>query len=161
MKNNDTYVKLYRKILDNKKLWKDHNAVRVLIWLLLRADYKTGKIETGRFVAAEDIDINPNTFYATLKRLEKQKIITQVSNNKYTSISILNWSRYQGNDNTKDNNKITTRQQQDNTIQEVNNINNKRNNNKLYSVTEYDKEAAKRELAGLPKFRAGELERVI
>lgn len=118
---NVTYVKLYRKLLDNRQLWRDDTSLKVFIWLLLRVDYTTGKLETGRFVAAKDIGINPNTFYSSLKRLEKLKIINTKSNNKFSEISILNWHKYQSGDNTYVNNNSTTTQQQLNTIQEVKN----------------------------------------
>jgi hypothetical protein len=152
--SNDTYIKLYRKMLDNRTLWRDHTSVRVLIWLLLRADYKTGIIETGRFAASEGIGINPNTLYSSLKRLEKMKIINIKSNNKYSVISILNWSRYQPSNNTTINNKSTTNQHY------TRNKEIKNNNNKLlYSDDTFDKNAARRELAGLKKF-SSDLKRI-
>jgi hypothetical protein len=151
----ETYIKLYRKILDNKELWRDKTSVRVLIWLLLRADYKTGSVETGRYAAAQDIEINPNTLYSSLKRLEKMKIINIKTNNKYTTISILNWSRYQPVINNPINIKSTSNQHYTRN-KEVNKYNN------TYSVDEtaHDKEATKRELEGLKKFNKG-LEKLI
>lgn len=161
MKSNDTYIKLYRKLIDNKKLWRDQTATRVLTWLLLRADYKTGTVETGRFVAAEDIGIKPTTFYQSLVRLKNMKIIDIKSNNKYSTISILNWSRYQGGNDTTTDNKVTTdRQQNDNKMTLYKNTRNKEYKN-TYSDTEYDREAAKKELASIPKFRSGELEKIL
>lgn len=113
------WIKLYRKILDNKLYRHDPNAIRLFIHLLLTVDKRTGSRDTGRFQLSYELDMNPNTIYAATKRLEKAEMITQVSNNKYSVISICNWQEYQGNGNTQDNNQITTRQQQDNTIQEV------------------------------------------
>lgn len=112
------WIKLHRKILDNRMLKYDHNAY-IIFTILLMSARRDGSYDTGRFKLAELIGINPNTVYATLKRLEKSKMITQESNNKYTVIRICNWKKYQGDDNTNDNSQITSRQQPDNTKQEL------------------------------------------
>jgi DNA-binding transcriptional regulator YhcF (GntR family) len=96
-------------------MWKhDHTAIILFLNLLLVADRDTGSYECGRFQLAEITGINPNTIYKTLKRLKKSKMITQESNNKYSTISIVNWHKYQDYDNTCGNNKVTTREQQSN-----------------------------------------------
>lgn len=83
----------------------------------------TGEWQGGRFVLSDFCAMNPNTTYAALKRLEKEKMITLSSNNKFTTISICNWFQYQSDDNTNrqqpDNNQITTGQQPDNTITRI------------------------------------------
>lgn len=115
------WVKLHRKLLNNKELLRDHTALTVFVWLLLRADRKTGTVETGRFVAAHDLGMNPNTFYKALTRLRNRKMVTQSSNNRFTTISIVKWHDYQASGNSAGNNKVTTGEQQSNTIQEVKN----------------------------------------
>jgi len=122
---NSSWIKLYRKLLNNKELLRDHTGLAVFIWLLLRADYKTGKVETGRFVASQDLGMNPNTFYKALTRLRNRKMVTQSSNNRFTTISITNWHQFQGTGNSGGNNKVTTGQQQSNTIKEVKKLRNK------------------------------------
>ena len=128
-----TYIKLYRKLLDNKKLMKDLTSLGVFIWLLLRADYKTGEIETGRFAMAHDLGINPNTLYSSLLRLSRNyKLINIKSNNKYSVISIVNWDKFNGPSTQSVNNKSTTNQQQINTIQEYKEVNKYTNNNREF-----------------------------
>lgn len=68
--------------------------------------------------------MNPSTVYSALKRLEKQKIVQQQSNNKVTTIVISNWFKYQSKpvDAKVDfNNDLRQVQQQNNTIQEYKN----------------------------------------
>lgn len=113
------WIKLHRKLLDNPVI-RDDNAYKLFTILLMLVDKKNGKYTTGRFQLSEISRIKPNTVYIALKRLEKKhQMITQESNNHFTTISIVNWHYYQGNGNTKDNNQITTRQQPDNTKQEL------------------------------------------
>lgn len=110
-----TYYKFYRSIVDHELLANDNNAYIVFTKLLARVDWKTGYLITGRFKMSELTNLNPNTVYATLKRLENAKMITQEPNNRFTKITVINWKKYQ-TDDSSDNNQITTRQQPDNTI---------------------------------------------
>jgi DNA-binding transcriptional regulator YhcF (GntR family) len=87
----------------------------------MTCDKQNGTRRFGRFQLAEILDINPSTLYKAIKRLEKAKMVTQVSNNKFTIISICNWKLYQGNGNSIGNNKVTTKEQQSNTKQELKN----------------------------------------
>lgn len=118
----NSWVKLYRKIGDNEIMF-DATALQIFMYLLIHVDKKTGELRTGRFIIAQTLKINPNTVYSVLKRLEKKyKIINNHSNNKYTTISLLNWSKYNEYKDTSTqsiNNKITTNQQQNNTIQDI------------------------------------------
>jgi hypothetical protein len=117
---NEGWIKLHRKILENNIL-KDQTACIIFIWLLLKVDRKTGKKTVGRFWASEELGIKPTTFYQGLKRLEKKwKVLTQKTNNKFTEISLVNWYKYQSNDNANDN-AMTTNRQQNDTLQEVKN----------------------------------------
>ena len=120
---NKTWFKTYREDIENRKLWQDQNAYRVLTWIRMRVDYKTGAIETGRFVAAEDCELKPTTFYQALKRLEKKhKKVTLTGDNKHTTITLVDWQKKPSSDDSSDDNKMTTRRQQDDTIQEVKNL---------------------------------------
>lgn len=75
--------------------------------------------------------IKGSTYYKALGRLKFHKMVTQVSNNRFTTISICKWDEYQssGNSqsNTRSNNQVTTKEQQSNTKQEYKNIRNKNN----------------------------------
>jgi len=123
---NNTWIKLYRKVVEHE-VFHDETAFRVFIWILCTVDYKTGTKRSGRFWASSILDIKPITYYYILKRLEKKyDLITQESNNRYTTITVKNWKNYQLLDNNNDNNKVTTKQQQNNTTQELR-IKNKEN----------------------------------
>jgi hypothetical protein len=120
------YIKLHRKILTNDVFINDPTAWHIFEYLMLMCDWQTGKRDIGRFQLARELKIKPATIYAGLKRLEKKhKMIAQVSNNRFTSISILNWATYQQGDNITDNNRITTESQQSSTNKEYKNIRNK------------------------------------
>jgi len=114
---NDTWIKLYRKILNNNALFRSRNTFPIWCWLLLMADYKTGIVTCGRHQISQWLKIKPSTVYLTLKRLENLTMIKMKPNNKMTTIYILNWHEYQ----SKPNNKVTTNQQQSNTNQEYKN----------------------------------------
>lgn len=125
---NKGWVKLHRRLLDNSMFKRDHSAMILFIAILLLADKNSGSYECGRFQLATIIGLNPNTTYKALKRLEKAKIVTLASNNKYTVVNICNWRTYQADSNIKSNNKVTTDEQQSNTKQELR-IKNKEYNN--------------------------------
>ena len=108
------WVKLHRKLLDNRVLKYDHSAMLVFVTLLLLVRHNDGTYDTGRFRLAEIVGMKPSTVYKILKRLEKADMISLSSNSKYTLISISNWANYQGNGNST----VTARGQHGNTEQE-------------------------------------------
>lgn len=111
---NETYIKLYRKLREHEIL-KDSNALQVFIWILICVKYKTGSMIIGRFWASNELNMNPNTFYKVLKRLDKKyDLVTLISNNKNTEVLVNNWKSYQHESNTIGNNKVTTKEQQSN-----------------------------------------------
>lgn len=115
---NERYIKLYTKII-HSDIFHDEKALKVFVWILCTVDYKTGKRRFGRFNASEILDINPNTLYSVISRLSKKyKIINIKSNNKFSEISVLNWSKYQV-ELPKRTGRSTSNQHQINTYQEV------------------------------------------
>jgi hypothetical protein len=129
------WIKSWRKLLDNQFLMHDNNAFLVFIKLLHLVN-KDGEYVTGRFALAERVNLNSNTLYSVLVRLETQHLINISSNNKYSIISICNWSRYQGSDNSTLNNAATTRQQRGNNAATLNKNKELRiKNNKVTNVT--------------------------
>ena len=80
------WIKLHRKILDSA-VFDNPDLLKVWIWCLLKAthdDYTQlvglkvveltkGQFITGRFKGAEELKLNPSTFYKYLKVLEKIK----------------------------------------------------------------------------------------
>lgn len=121
----DGWIKLHRKILDNQFLKRDTNAFKVFAYLLLLVDRKTGIWSGGRFQLAEYCGLKPTTSYAASMRLVKAKMMTLVSNNKFSTYSISNWYLYQCNNDNTDDNKMTTRRQQDDTLTRSKEIKNK------------------------------------
>jgi len=109
------WIKLHRRIAETPLFKHNKTAMMVFVHLLIFAN-EHGRWAGGRFQLADLCKINPSTLYSTLKRLENDKIITLESNNKWTLISICNWSKYQQQININFNNKSTTGQQQINTL---------------------------------------------
>ena len=113
---NTGWIKLHRALISNKFLLRDTNAFVVFIRLLLLVDRKTGQWEGGRIQLGTWCGLNPMTAYKSAIRLQKAKMVTLSSNNKYTTFSICNWSKYQMIDNSDGNNERTTGEQPENTL---------------------------------------------
>ena len=158
------WVKLYRKLLKNPIMQKP-GMLQLWIYCLLRANHEPGRaffgkneilvqpgqFVTGRFELAHELGVKPITGYKRLQTLRKTGFLNTKSNNKNTLVTIVNWGLYQSaelNDNNKDNNKVTTKEQQSNTNKNVKNEKNKRNiykekiseytNNKELQTTLFD-----------------------
>lgn len=120
---NDGWIKMWRKVKNSELFLQDPTAWRVFEYLLMSVDYKTGKYTSGRNRDAMFLRIKPTTFYQALLRLSRNwKSIDIKSNNKFSTISILNWHKYQHTDDTSNDIKLTTNRQQNDTNQEVKNI---------------------------------------
>jgi len=111
------WIKLHQKVIDNEIWRRDRTAWHIFEYLLLKAYSGTpqGTLVTTRVQIAEVCDSNNNTVYKALRRLQNAKMITTTATNKYTKIKICNWQNYQ-NSNSTGNNKVTTEQQQSNTL---------------------------------------------
>ena len=120
------WLKLWRKVQDNLVFQRDRTAWHIFEVLLINCDL-SGKWSGGRFTLAVLGGEHPNTTYKALKRLEKAKMVTLSSNNKYTDVYICNWSKYQGGGNNTSNNKVTTKEQQSNNNGNTINKNNTKN----------------------------------
>jgi hypothetical protein len=92
---NYTFVKLYRRLLDDPLLTVDNNAYVMFTKLLLKVDYRTGSITLGRKQLAHLCNLKPSTAYATIKRLEASNMIATSSQVKFTKITVVNWQKYQ------------------------------------------------------------------
>lgn len=103
-----------------------HDNYKQMVGLQV-VDLEPGQFVTGRFKGSDELKVNPSTFYKYLKTLEKLQMISLNSNNKMTVVSIENWGKYQmenGQEYQQNNNKITTKEQQNNTNKNVKNIKN-------------------------------------
>lgn len=133
---NLSYIKLFRKLLKSP-IFENEKALKIWIWCLLKAthtdrqqlvgqqivDLKKGDFVFGRNKASEELKMNESTIYKYIKLLEKLQMISIKSNNKFSVVSIGKWEEYQIDD-LKNNNKVTTKEQQSNTNKNVNNVNN-------------------------------------
>lgn len=115
----DGYIKLYRKM--TKWGWyKDNNTKCVFLHLLFMACYEpcfyrnhfleTGQIATTLKEISEGTGISVQSIRTSLNRLKSTNEITINSTNKFSIITLLNYSDYQG-DNKPSNNQLTNNQQ--------------------------------------------------
>lgn len=131
---NTSYIKLFRKLL-NSPIFENEKALKIWIWCLLKATHKEreqlvgqrivslkkGEFIFGRKQASEELKMTESTIYKYIKLLEKLQMISIKSNNKFSIVSIEKWEDYQIEE-LKNNNKITTKEQQSNTNKNVKNI---------------------------------------
>ena len=125
------WIKLHRSLLNNPLWQHDRNAVHVFMTLLLLVDKTKATWSGGRFQLASVSGLKPTTTYQALRRLEKAKMVTLVSNNKYSTITICKWKEYQSANDNKSDNKMTTGRQQDDTLTRIENKRIKKNNTKV------------------------------
>lgn len=123
------WVKLYLKLQYNTVFNTDVTATYMFIFCLLRA-YPTGSFTIGRLQIENQTPIKGITAYKALKRLEKAQMVNMSSNNRFTTISILNWSDYQSVGNNLSNNTVTTEEQLSNNTVTHGNKNKKEKENK-------------------------------
>lgn len=128
-----SFVKFYRQLLDNDFLIRDNNAYLVFTKLLLRVNWKTGSITTGRYKFGLLVNLKPTTAYATLRRLENAQMVTLVSDRSSTKITVVNWKKFQSSD-TSDDNSMTTSRQQNDTINKNKRIKEEKNNTKVLGI---------------------------
>lgn len=119
------WIKLYRQLLESP-IFNNEKLLKVWIWCLLKATHKgyeqfvgkqliyikAGQFVTGRKRASEELKLKEGTVYDYIKTLEKEKMLSIKSNNKFSIISITNWEKYQVEENESNNNlhnKSTTK----------------------------------------------------
>lgn len=146
------YIKLHRNLLDNPIIQKpEYNSIWTCLLLMAnhkdttfifnnkRQTLKAGQLITGRKALARKTKINESQVYKILKYLETEQQIELQSNNQFTTVTILNWQKYQGNGTTEyeeneqpSNSDVTTTQQPSNTYKNDKNIKNEKE--EVYSV---------------------------
>lgn len=119
------WIKIHRKILDNPIICKDSDYLSVWIYLLLNATHKEipaifkgqkitlqkGQLITGRKSISNQLKISESKIYRIINEFKSEHQIEQQTSNKNSLITILNWDRYQQNeqqDKQQMNNKRTT-----------------------------------------------------
>jgi len=119
---NDTWVKLYRKLLE-WEWYDDVNTCRLFIHLLLKVNYKdkkwkgieikAGEILTGLYKLSQQTKLSVQQVRTSLDKLKSTNEITIKSTSKYSIIQLNNWMQHQ-QDNNQTNKPVTNEQQTDN-----------------------------------------------
>ncbi len=141
--NCDGWVCFHRKTVFSM-VFKNEGVFKIWMWCLAKANHKKSwvKVTTGRgsssleilpgqFIfgrksAAKELDMDENTIYKRMKKLEKAQNLTIESNNKYSIVSIVNWDIYQKpkeKSNTDVTKQVTSKYQPSNTDNNDNNEN--------------------------------------
>ena len=136
-KNMDGWIKLHRQSLKSS-VWENPNIWMVWCWCLMKANHEPHKfpfngddieIESGQFITGifqAVSEINPKRkktgitnqkYRSAINYLEKTQRLTIKTTNKFSLITVLNWSKYQDT-NKQINKQITNQQQTNNYIQE-------------------------------------------
>ena len=141
MADNNGWIKLHRKLLDNPVVMKDSDHLAVWIYLLLNASHteypvlfggkkislKAGQLITGRKSIASTLGISESKVRRILDLFEIDQQIDRQRSNKNSLVSILNWDKYQIFDQQIDQqatNKRPTSDQQPTTNKNNKNIKN-------------------------------------
>lgn len=154
------WIKLHRKVRDNP-IFNDMRLFRLMIICLTEASHKdheqlvgsqlvhlkSGEFVTGRFdlhrMYLEGLKhseyVSEITVWRWLRKLENLDFLNIKSNNKFTVVSITNWSLYQNDDQENEqqmNNKRSTNEQQMITNKNGKNVKNGENEKKIYDDDE-------------------------
>ncbi len=129
------WIKTHRKIIE-WEWFTVPNMFHVFSYLLLSAntkdtkfqglDLKKGQLVTGLFSLKEATGVSIQSLRTCLKRLKSSGEITVKSTNKYSVITICNYSMYQFENKTA-NKQSTSNQQATNNRQEVKKLRSKKN----------------------------------
>lgn len=143
MFNNDGWIKLHRKLLNNK-IFFDSEKLQLFIYLLLMAAHedcivhgvqiKRGQLLIGRKRIAMDTRQKSGSIPRRLKYLENATMIEQQPNNQHTVITICNYDTYQEVRTTTEQRgkeKRTTTEQRPNTYKNNKNIRKKKEEEKI------------------------------
>ena len=151
------FILLSRNIIESE-VFASQKLLKIWVWCLCKSNFKDrsvplkiGRGETivkvsrgsfifGRHKAEEELFIDGSTIYKAIKQLEKLEMISIVSNNQYSIVTVNKYNEYQNSESYKvatkeqpSNNQVTAEEQprnttntlkQDNKDNKDNNINN-------------------------------------
>ena len=137
----ETYIKLYRRILD-WEWYSDTNTIRVFLHILLRANYEpnrykgqviaAGECVFGRKVWAKELGLSERQVRTAIEHLKSTNEISTRATNQFTVISVVRWGFWQmcggqaTNETTNEkSNERPTSDQRATTSKEIKNIRNK------------------------------------
>ena len=135
MEKDRGWIYLHKKMLD-WEWYGDINVFRLFIHLLLKANYtetkwkgikiKRGQHLTGRHSLSRETGLTEQQIRTAIAKLISTNEITKVSTNQYTIITIINYDKYQP-ENQPNNQRVTNEQPTDNhSLNKISKIN-KRN----------------------------------
>lgn len=168
--DNQGWVLLHRKLLDNPVCTKDSDHLALWIYILLKVTHKQydsifggkritlqpGQLITGRNVIVDNLKIDRSKIERILKLFVSEHQIEQQASNKNRLITVVNWKDYQKNEQQNEqqvSNKRATSEQQVSTYNNVNNIKNEKNVNTPKQVkTELLSEEARTDLEAIVTF---------
>lgn len=111
--NNTGWIKTYRSLKDHE-LVTDQLAYTLFSVILMSVDRNTGSFKSGRLALAQLLKVHPSSLRNALKRLEsKYEVISTFRTTTHTEITVLNWSKYQGDNDTEDNKRTAKGQRKD------------------------------------------------
>lgn len=135
------WIKLHRKLIKSE-VFENEKLLKVFVWCMIKAtryskeivvgankiNLLPGQFVTGRRKAAMELGMKDSTANNYLKRLEAMQMIRLNCNNRFTVVTIENYSFYQ-DDSKKDDRKLTENEQKVDTNKKVK----KENNNNIYA----------------------------
>lgn len=118
------WVKLHRQILRNP-IFQNDKLFRVFVYLLLSARHtdgeqligdtivplKAGQWATGRIAISKDTGLTQQNVRTAINKLEKLNILTIKPTTKFSVFSIVNWEKYQQDNQQVTNSQPTSNQQ--------------------------------------------------
>lgn len=144
----DGFIKIYRSTLENPIVCKDSDYLAVWIYLLLNATHKNssamfngkkitikpGQLITGRQPIVKAFNLSDSKVQRILKSFENEQQIEQQTCGKGRLISVLNWNKYQHNEQQNEqpvNSHRTATEQRVNTNKNDKNVRMKEKNTAL------------------------------
>lgn len=120
------WIKLHRRLLESP-LFSSDKGLKVWIWCLLKASHEEKalyvglnqiKLRPGQFVfgrdkSSKELAMKPSTVRNWMGVLKQDSYIDITKTNKYSVVTVLNWTLYQSRDSTLDNRWTTDGQQMD------------------------------------------------
>lgn len=120
------WIKTHRKLMDSQ-IWQNPVGLKIWMWCLFKASHqdkeiligrkkvliKAGQFIYGRMAAAEELEQSPSTVRNWVDFLKQDNYIDIKSSNKYSVVTIVNWTEYQQMDIKVDNTRTTPGQHQD------------------------------------------------
>ncbi|KIL45737.1 hypothetical protein [Jeotgalibacillus soli] len=173
------YVKLYRKTLASS-IWQDPDLFRLWMFCLMKASHKErtvmvekkeveldpGQFYTGRFSLHQEFNngvpprkqVKDTTLWSWLKKLESMGNLDIKTYNKYSVVSIVNWSEYQDTLTTEPqqiDSKMTAKPQQIDTNKNVKNVKNVKKDKNVINTTEDSVDLIAQRFADLKTIQTG------